>query len=77
MKICVKRVKLENWGILSDECRVTKIKLDDHGGLVRILVLASFGFIHCFLLATSETNKEIEIFVLYFTQKRKKKNSNI
>ena len=46
--------------------------MDGHDGLVRILVLASFGFIHCFLL-TSESNKEIKILVLYFTKKEKKK----
>ena len=46
--------------------------MDGHGGLVRILVLASFGFIHCFLLTISESNKEIKILVHYFTQKKKK-----
>ena len=49
-------------------------KLDGHGGLVRTLVLASFGFIHRFLLTTSESNEEIKILVLYFTKKKKKKN---
>ena len=47
--------------------------MDGHGGLVRTLVLASFGFIHCFLLTISESNKEIKILVHYFTPKKKKK----
>ena len=47
--------------------------MDGHGGLVRILVLASFGFIHCFLLTISESNKEIKILVHYFTPQKKKK----
>ena len=52
--------------------------MDGHGGLVRTLVLASFGFIHRFLLTTSESNEEIKILVLYFTKlKKKKKKTNI
>ena len=51
--------------------------MDGHGGLVRTLVLASFGFIHRFLLTTSESNEEIKILVLYFTKFKKKKKKPI
>ena len=51
--------------------------MDGHGGLVRTLVLASFGFIHRFLLTTSESNEEIKILVLYFTKLKKKKKKPI